>query len=149
MKATRKMMHLLTQRCIFSLADCFVNKWGLENLKFENVHVIKISSHAPFIRGHGAANEYALCPCHYLQTWRLKSHWVKRLHSFSDLVRLAGDKEDGWLRGVRLHVGIHHHWLLFDVQHTLIVQILILDEHNHTHTRNTYFFFLFFCICLE
>lgn len=49
---------------------------------------------------------------------------------FADLVWLAGDKEDGLLLGIQLHGGVHHHWLILDVQHTLVVQILILNVHT-------------------
>lgn len=49
---------------------------------------------------------------------------------FSDLVGIAGDNEDWLFSGIRLHGGIHHHRLILNVQHTLVVQILILNLHT-------------------
>lgn len=40
----------------------------------------------------------------------------------SDLVELTRDVKVGWIHVISLNVGVHHHRLSFDDQHTLVVQ---------------------------
>lgn len=45
----------------------------------------------------------------------------------SDLVELTRDVKVGRIHVVGLDVGVHHHRLSFDDQHTLVVQLRVLD----------------------
>ena len=62
----------------------------------------------------------------------------------SDLVKLAGDEEDGLFRRMCFDGGLHHDEATLHVQHTLVVQILVLNTRHtkahkqHTKVRNEY-----------
>lgn len=52
--------------------------------------------------------------------------------SVSNLVRKTGDDEDGRLGDILLHRGLHHHRLVLNVQHTLIVHTVVLNGTAHS-----------------